>query len=175
MERVVKEGPTRRSLWIRLRSREGGTEMLYYLLFAEIFRPLNVFRYITVRTVYASLTAIFSCAGVRTMADSQAVSQIGQYIREEGATRAQEKSGTPTMGGVLVDPFRRRSGGYVGGPVESVCDAGAVCPAGVSGDKNNYKSSKAAKFGIVGEKQDFVTVDCGEFVCWLCAAGARIA
>ncbi len=36
--------------------------MLYYLLYHTLqhyFSPLNVFRYITVRTVYASLTAMF--------------------------------------------------------------------------------------------------------------------
>ena len=36
--------------------------MLYYLLYHVLqryFSPLNVFRYITVRTVYASLTAMF--------------------------------------------------------------------------------------------------------------------
>ena len=36
--------------------------MLYYLLVEVLrryFSPLNVFRYITVRTVYASLTAMF--------------------------------------------------------------------------------------------------------------------
>src|SRR6185436_5043923 len=36
--------------------------MLYYLLYEVLqkyFSPLNVFRYITVRTVYASLTAMF--------------------------------------------------------------------------------------------------------------------
>ena len=36
--------------------------MLYYLLYhvlQKYFSPLNVFRYITVRTVYASLTAMF--------------------------------------------------------------------------------------------------------------------
>ena len=36
--------------------------MLYYILYhvlQKYFSPLNVFRYITVRTVYASLTAMF--------------------------------------------------------------------------------------------------------------------
>src|SRR5215467_10243627 len=36
--------------------------MLYYVLYhllQKYFSPLNVFRYITVRTVYASLTAMF--------------------------------------------------------------------------------------------------------------------
>ena len=46
----------------RARGRRLITSMLYYLLYhvlQKYFSPLNVFRYITVRTVYASLTAMF--------------------------------------------------------------------------------------------------------------------
>ena len=49
--------------------------MLYYLLYQclqRYFSPLNVFRYITVRTVYASLTAMFLGVRVWAVADSQA-------------------------------------------------------------------------------------------------------
>ncbi|MBV9886033.1 MAG: phospho-N-acetylmuramoyl-pentapeptide-transferase [Acidobacteria bacterium] len=80
--------------------------MLYYILYQWLqryFSPLNVFRYITVRTVYASLTAMFLAfvfgpwliKKLREM-------QIGQYIREEGPEAHQKKKGTPTMGGVLI-------------------------------------------------------------------------
>src|SRR6201995_1205105 len=80
--------------------------MLYYILYQWLqryFSPLNVFRYITVRTVYASLTAMFLAfvfgpwliKKLREM-------QIGQYIREEGPQAHQKKKGTPTMGGVLI-------------------------------------------------------------------------
>src|SRR5437588_12047800 len=80
--------------------------MLYYLLY-EVLRkyisPLNVFRYITVRTVYASLTAmflalVFGPALIRRLLELQ----IGQYIREEGPQEHRKKAGTPTMGGVLI-------------------------------------------------------------------------
>lgn len=80
--------------------------MLYYL-FVEILRPhyspLNVFRYITVRTALASLTALFLTLvfGPWTIRHLRQL-QIGQYIREEGPKRHQAKAGTPTMGGVLV-------------------------------------------------------------------------
>jgi phospho-N-acetylmuramoyl-pentapeptide-transferase len=82
------------------------TEMLYYLLYhilQKYFSPLNVFRYITVRTVYASLTAMFLALVfgpwlIRKLSELQ----IGQYIREEGPQEHKKKAGTPTMGGVLI-------------------------------------------------------------------------
>src|ERR1700751_6259736 len=80
--------------------------MLYYLLYQllqKYFSPLNVFRYITVRTVYASLTAMFLAFVfgpwlIRKLRELQ----IGQYIREEGPQAHQKKAGTPTMGGLLI-------------------------------------------------------------------------
>ncbi len=80
--------------------------MLYYLLYHVLqhyFSPLNVFRYITVRTVYASLTAMFLAFVfgpwlIRKLRELQ----IGQFIREEGPEAHQKKAGTPTMGGVLI-------------------------------------------------------------------------
>ena len=80
--------------------------MLYYLL-TEVLRryvsALNVFRYITVRTVYASLTAMFLALVfgpwlIRKLRELQ----IGQFIREEGPEEHKKKAGTPTMGGVLI-------------------------------------------------------------------------
>lgn len=80
--------------------------MLYWL-FYEVLRPyfkaLNVFRYITVRTAYASLTALFLALVlgpwlIRRLSELQ----IGQFIREEGPKSHQAKAGTPTMGGVLI-------------------------------------------------------------------------
>ncbi len=80
--------------------------MLYFLLYhvlQKYFSPLNVFRYITVRTVYASLTAMFLALVfgpwlIRKLRELQ----IGQYIREEGPQEHKKKAGTPTMGGVLI-------------------------------------------------------------------------
>jgi len=80
--------------------------MLYYLLyhvFQRYFSPFNVFRYITVRTVYASLTAMFLALVfgpwlIRKLRELQ----IGQFIREEGPQEHKKKAGTPTMGGVLI-------------------------------------------------------------------------
>jgi phospho-N-acetylmuramoyl-pentapeptide-transferase len=80
--------------------------MLYYLLYHVLqphFSPLNVFRYITVRTALASLTALFLCLVlgpwlVRRLREMQ----VGQFIREEGPESHQSKAGTPTMGGILI-------------------------------------------------------------------------
>jgi len=80
--------------------------MLYYLLVFVLrahFSPLNVFRYITVRTAVASLTALalslimgpWVIGRLREM-------QVKQYIREEGPKAHHKKAGTPTMGGVLI-------------------------------------------------------------------------
>ncbi len=80
--------------------------MLYYLLYHVLqryFSPLNVFRYITVRTVYASLTAMFLAFVFGPWLIQQLRElQIGQFIREEGPQAHQKKAGTPTMGGVLI-------------------------------------------------------------------------
>src|SRR6266404_1439989 len=86
--------------------RSSHTEMLYYVLYHVLqryFSPLNVFRYITVRTVYASLTAMFLALVfgpwlIRHLRELQ----IGQFIREEGPEEHKKKAGTPTMGGVLI-------------------------------------------------------------------------
>ena len=80
--------------------------MLFYLFVDMLrphFSPFNVFRYITVRTALASLTALFLTLvlgpwTIRRLRDLQ----IGQFIRTEGPRRHQSKAGTPTMGGVLI-------------------------------------------------------------------------
>lgn len=80
--------------------------MLYWLLYQRLFvhfPPFRIFRYVTFRTAFASLTALFmglivGPAIIRQLRDFQ----IGQYIREEGPKGHQKKAGTPTMGGVLI-------------------------------------------------------------------------
>jgi phospho-N-acetylmuramoyl-pentapeptide-transferase len=76
---------------------------LFYVLLRRYFSPLNVFRYITVRTAYASLTALFLAMvlGPWVIRKLRAL-EIGQFIRDEGPQRHQTKAGTPTMGGVLI-------------------------------------------------------------------------
>jgi phospho-N-acetylmuramoyl-pentapeptide-transferase len=80
--------------------------LLYWLLYQRLFQhfpPFRIFRYVTFRTAFASLTALFmgmiiGPAIIRQLRDFQ----IGQYIREEGPKGHQKKAGTPTMGGVLI-------------------------------------------------------------------------
>ncbi len=79
--------------------------MIYHLLYSfhEEISILNVVRYITFRTAYASLTAlcISLLLGPWLIAKLRR-SQIGQYIREDGPKTHHGKAGTPTMGGVLI-------------------------------------------------------------------------
>ena len=79
--------------------------MLYHLLYPlhTTLSAFNVFRYITFRTIYASLTAFFICflLGpwiIRKLSGMQ----VGQYIRDDGPQSHLSKAGTPTMGGVLI-------------------------------------------------------------------------
>jgi phospho-N-acetylmuramoyl-pentapeptide-transferase len=80
--------------------------MLYYLFFYLLrphFSPLNVFRYITVRTAMASTSALLlSLAMGPWVIERLRDLQVKQYIREEGPKAHQKKAGTPTMGGVLI-------------------------------------------------------------------------
>ena len=76
---------------------------LFYDLLQRYFHALNVFRYITVRTALASLTALLITLvlGPWVIRNLRQL-QIGQFIREEGPKSHQAKAGTPTMGGVLI-------------------------------------------------------------------------
>ena len=80
--------------------------MLYWLLYQKLFpyfRVFRIFRYLTFRTVFASLTALLIGLLIGPyVIDRLREFQIGQYIREEGPQSHQKKSGTPTMGGVLI-------------------------------------------------------------------------
>ena len=80
--------------------------MLYWLLYLKLFRyfpPFRIFRYLTFRTAFASLTALFTGLIIGPLVINRLRDfQIGQYIREEGPKAHQKKAGTPTMGGVLI-------------------------------------------------------------------------
>ena len=79
--------------------------MFYHLLYPlhTTFTVFNVFRYITFRTIYASLTAFLICFVLGPWVIRRlARMQIGQYIREDGPRSHHQKAGTPTMGGTLI-------------------------------------------------------------------------
>jgi phospho-N-acetylmuramoyl-pentapeptide-transferase len=80
--------------------------LLYWLLYSKLFHyfpPFRIFRYLTFRTAFASLTAMFTGLIIGPLVINRLREfQIGQYIREEGPKAHQKKAGTPTMGGVLI-------------------------------------------------------------------------
>jgi phospho-N-acetylmuramoyl-pentapeptide-transferase len=80
--------------------------LLYWLLYLKLqhyFPPFRIFRYLTFRTAFASLTALFTAMIVGPLVIRRLQEfQIGQYIREEGPKAHQKKAGTPTMGGLLI-------------------------------------------------------------------------
>jgi len=80
--------------------------LLYWLLYQKLFpyfRPFRIFRYLTFRTAFASMTALLIALIIGPyVIEKLREFQIGQYIREEGPKEHQKKAGTPTMGGVLI-------------------------------------------------------------------------
>ncbi|MGE5839207.1 MAG: phospho-N-acetylmuramoyl-pentapeptide-transferase [Deltaproteobacteria bacterium] len=81
--------------------------MLYELIyfFHTEVSWLNVFRYITFRTILATLFALlllFACGD--WMIRKLRRMQVGQHIREDGPANHKSKAGTPTMGGCLILP-----------------------------------------------------------------------
>jgi phospho-N-acetylmuramoyl-pentapeptide-transferase len=80
--------------------------LLYWLLYQKLFPyfpVFRIFRYVTFRCVFASMTAMMIGLLIGPFViDRLRRFQISQYIREEGPQSHQKKSGTPTMGGVLI-------------------------------------------------------------------------
>ena len=80
--------------------------MLYWLLYEQLYpaiSPFRVFRYVTSRAMFASLTSLFLCIllgpyVIRKLAELK----LGQHIRDDGPSGHHRKAGTPTMGGVLI-------------------------------------------------------------------------
>ncbi len=80
--------------------------MLYYLLYPlrNLISGFNVFRYITFRTAWAALTAlVISFILGPWLIERMRQIKLGQFIREEGPKSHQQKAGTPTMGGILIN------------------------------------------------------------------------
>ena len=79
--------------------------MLYSLLYSlhDLFSPLNVFRYITFRTAVAIMSAmlITFVFGPWVVERLRRLS-VTQQIRDDGPGTHATKSGTPTMGGILI-------------------------------------------------------------------------
>jgi phospho-N-acetylmuramoyl-pentapeptide-transferase len=79
--------------------------MLYSLLYplSEQFGLFNVFRYITFRSLGAAITALLISLILGPMMIRWLHKlQMGQVVRTDGPQTHLKKSGTPTMGGVLI-------------------------------------------------------------------------
>jgi phospho-N-acetylmuramoyl-pentapeptide-transferase len=80
--------------------------LLYWLLYQKLFpyfHPFRIFRFLTFRTAFASLTALLIALFIGPFViEKLRQFQISQYIREDGPQSHQKKTGTPTMGGVLI-------------------------------------------------------------------------
>lgn len=79
--------------------------MLYKLLYSlyELYSPFNVFRYITFRTALAVITAlVLSFLMAPWLIERLKRLSMTQHIRDDGPRTHLNKTGTPTMGGVLI-------------------------------------------------------------------------
>jgi len=79
--------------------------MFYHLLYplSSEFSFLNVFKYITFRSAYSGITALaLSLILGNYMIQILKKFQIGEKIRSDGPEHHALKSGTPTMGGLLI-------------------------------------------------------------------------
>jgi phospho-N-acetylmuramoyl-pentapeptide-transferase len=83
-----------------------GGNLLYWLLYEKLFpffHPFRIFRYLTIRTAFATLTALLIALFIGPwVIEKLREFQIGQYVREDGPQSHLKKTGTPTMGGVLI-------------------------------------------------------------------------
>ncbi|MGB9711555.1 MAG: phospho-N-acetylmuramoyl-pentapeptide-transferase [Dissulfurimicrobium sp.] len=79
--------------------------MIFYLLYPlhEFWPVFNVFRYITFRTIYATVMAflVVFLLGDWFIKRLRAM-QMGQVIRQDGPKAHLSKAGTPSTGGVLI-------------------------------------------------------------------------
>ena len=83
-----------------------GGFLLYWLLYEKLFpffHPFRIFRYLTFRTAFASLTALLIALFIGPYVIQKLQEfQIGQFVRDDGPESHLKKTGTPTMGGVLI-------------------------------------------------------------------------
>ena len=79
--------------------------MLYHFFYplASNLKILNIFKYLTFRTIYAMITALIVCfvLGPWIIRKLEGL-QARQVIRTDGPESHLEKQGTPTMGGLII-------------------------------------------------------------------------
>jgi len=76
-------------------------EFIYPLF--KYFTPFNVFSYLTFRSAYAALTTLLVCFlfGGKVIEALRSL-KVGQSVRSDGPATHLVKTGTPTMGGILI-------------------------------------------------------------------------
>ncbi len=71
--------------------------------FSDVISPLGVFRFVSVRTAAAAITAIVLSLALGPVVIARLRElRVGERIREDGPKHHEVKAGTPTMGGVLI-------------------------------------------------------------------------
>jgi len=76
-------------------------DLIYPLV--SFFSPLNVFRYLTFRSAYAAVTALLIAFLLGPWVIGKLrVLKFGQAVRSDGPESHLAKTGTPTMGGLLI-------------------------------------------------------------------------
>lgn len=105
---------------------------------------LNVFRYITFRTIISTLSSLllFFLFGEWAINKLRSM-QIGQFIREDGPPNHKEKEGTPTMGGCLILPVILASV-FLWGDLKELCVQLSVFVI--------------VTFGIIGFSDDYLKI-----------------
>jgi phospho-N-acetylmuramoyl-pentapeptide-transferase len=79
--------------------------MLYKILYGmhDLFSPLNVFRYITFRAALAVITAMLLSLIIGPWIINRLKTiSVTQQIRDDGPQSHMKKTGTPTMGGIII-------------------------------------------------------------------------
>ncbi len=80
--------------------------MLYWLLYLKLFHyfpPFRIFRYLTFRTAFASLTALFTALIIGPLVIQPPARIPDRPVHPRGRSESpSEKAGTPTMGGLLI-------------------------------------------------------------------------
>ncbi|TDI44238.1 MAG: phospho-N-acetylmuramoyl-pentapeptide-transferase, partial [Acidobacteria bacterium] len=79
--------------------------MIYHLLYGlrNEISAFNVFRYLTLRTALATLTALLLSLILGPFVIRRLEQlRVGQVTRKEGPAHHAVKTGTPTMGGLLI-------------------------------------------------------------------------
>src|SRR4030065_1420915 len=79
--------------------------MLYKLLYSlqDIYSPFNIFRYITFRTALSVITAlIITFLMAPWLIERLKKRSLTQQVRDDGPQTHLSKTGTPTMGGIMI-------------------------------------------------------------------------